>query len=178
MRKSCMSPRQTLTTLLLLVGIALLPSPLRAQWYNVRGTIYEHATLQPLPGANVAVADSTGKIVAGRQSQDNGQFMIPGVPTGNYTLKVSFMGFKPQSFALQLTGKGGNKKVQDILMREDATLLAETVIEVDAKETDAIDRVTVDKTVATYTDLWGRRLQGRPARKGIYIRGRRKEIVR
>lgn len=60
----------------------------------------------------------------------------------------------------------------------DTTLLAETVIEVDAKETDAIDRVTVDKTVATYTDLWGRRLQGRPARKGIYIRGRRKEIVR
>lgn len=125
--------------LFLLFSLALLPSLVWGQWFNVRGTVYEHATLQPLPGANVAVADSTGKIVAGRQSQENGQFVIPGVPVGKYTLKVSFMGFKPQSFSLQLTGKGGNKKVQDILMREDATVLAETVVEGKLPEMTVVD---------------------------------------
>ena len=72
--------------------------------------------------------------------------------------------------------RGGTIRLK--LCLADSTLLAESVIEVDAEEPDAIDRVTVDKSVATYTDLGGRRLQGRPARKGIYIRERRKEIVR
>lgn len=110
-----------------------------AQWYNVRGTVYENSTLQPLPGANVQVNDSTGKMVAGRQSQANGQFMIPGVPVGKYTLKVSYMGYKTQSFALTLTGKGGNKKMQDILMKEDAKLLAETVVEGKLPEMTLVD---------------------------------------
>ena len=127
---------------LVLIAIAFFPSTAVAQWFNVRGTVYESSTLKPLPGANVQVNDSTGKMVAGRQSRDNGQFMIPGVPVGNYTLKVSFMGFKTQSFQLTLKGKGGNKKVQDILLKEDATLMAEAVVEGKMPE-----MVVVDDTV-------------------------------
>lgn len=127
---------------LTLIAIAFFPNTAVAQWFNVRGTVYESSTLKPLPGANVQVNDSTGKMVAGRQSRDNGQFMIPGVPVGNYTLKVSFMGFKTQSFQLTLKGKGGNKKVQDILLKEDATLMAEAVVEGKMPE-----MVVVDDTV-------------------------------
>ena len=74
---------------LALIAIAFFPSTAVAQWFNVRGTVYESSTLKALPGANVAVNDSTGKMVAGRQTQDNGTFLIPGVPAGKYTLKVS-----------------------------------------------------------------------------------------
>jgi hypothetical protein len=112
-----------------LVAIFLFSPTALAQWFNVRGTVYESSTLKGLPGASVVVNDSTGKMVAGRQTTDNGQFMIPGVPVGKYTLKVSFVGFKTQSFALNLAGKGGNKKVNDILLKEDATLMAEAVVE-------------------------------------------------
>lgn len=116
-----------------------LTEPAFAQWFNVRGTVYESSTLKPLPGANVAVNDSTGKLVAGRQTQNNGQFMIPGIPVGKYTLKVSFMGFKTQSFQLDLSGKGGNKKVQDVLLREDATLMTEAVVEGKLPEMTIVD---------------------------------------
>ncbi len=124
---------------LLLAAIILCPEPAQAQWFNVRGTVYESSTLKALPGANVAVNDSTGKMVAGRQTQDNGTFLIPGVPAGKYTLKVSFMGFKPQSFQLTLSGRSGNKKVADILLREDATLMAEAVVEGKLPEMTVVD---------------------------------------
>ena len=133
---------------LALIAIFFLSAPAAAQWYNVRGTVYESSTLKPLPGANVQVNDSTGKMVAGRQSQENGQFMIPGVPVGKYTLKVSFMGFKPQTFQLNLTGKGGNKKVQDVLMREDATLMAEAVVEGKLPEMTIVDDTVVYNAAA------------------------------
>ena len=110
------------------VAIFFFASPAAAQWFNVRGTVYESSTLKGLPGASVVVNDSLGKMVAGRQTTDSGHFMIPGVPAGKYTLKVSYMGFKTQTFALNLAGKGGNKKVSDILMKEDATLMQEAVV--------------------------------------------------
>ena len=123
----------------LFIAFFFLAEPAAAQWFNVRGTVYESSTLKGLPGASVTVNDSTGKMVAGRQTTSNGQFMIPGVPVGKYTLKVSFMGFKTQSFALNLTGKGGNKKVNDILLREDATIMKEAVVEGKMPEMTIID---------------------------------------
>ena len=42
----------------------------------------------------------------------------------------------------------------------------------------AIDRIPAESQAAIFTDLQGRRLQGRPSRKGIYIRNGRKEIVK
>lgn len=124
-----MTTRQTLMAVVLtLLTVFFYSSPVAAQWFNVRGAVYESSTLKGLPGASVIVNDSTGRMVAGRQTLDNGHFMIPGVPAGNYTLKVSFMGFKTQTFALNLKGKGGNKKVNDILLKEDATLMQEAVV--------------------------------------------------
>ena len=123
-------------------------APAQAQWFNVRGTVYESSTLKGLPGANVQLNDSTGKMVAGRQTTSNGQFMIPGVAAGHYKLKVSFMGFKTQEFALNLAGKGGNKKVSDILMREDATLMKEAVVEGKLPEMTIVDDTVVYNAAA------------------------------
>ena len=97
-------------------------------WYNVRGTVYDSSTLKTLPGASVQLNDSTGKMVTGRQTSDNGQYLLPGIPLGKYTVKISYMGYKTQTFTLTLTGKGGNKKVQDILLKEEATLMEEAVV--------------------------------------------------
>ena len=133
------SSHRVLAVVLSLIALFFLVAPAAAQWFNVRGTVYESSTLKGLPGASVVVNDSTGKLVAGRQTQANGQFMIPGVPVGKYTLKVSFMGFKTQQFALNLSGKGGNKKVNDILLKEDATMMKETVVEGKMPEMTVVD---------------------------------------
>ena len=135
---------------MVVAAVFLCPEPVQAQWFNVRGTVYESSTLRVLPGANVAVNDSTGKMVAGRQTQENGSFLIPGVPAGKYTVKVSFMGFKTQSFQLNLSGKSGNKRVQDILLKEDATLMAEAVVEGKLPEMTVVDD-TVMYNAAAFT---------------------------
>lgn len=135
-----MNLRHTLITLLTtLTAFFLCASPAAAQWFNVRGTVYESATLKGLPGASVVVNDSTGKMVAGRQTNEGGHYMIPGVPIGRYTLKVTFIGFKPQTFALHLTGKGGNKRVNDIMLKEDATMMAEALVEGKLPEMTIVD---------------------------------------
>jgi hypothetical protein len=131
-----------------LIALLLPGAPAFAQWFNVRGTVYESSTLKGLPGASVLVNDSTGKMVAGRQTTNNGHFLIPGVPAGNYTLKISYMGFKTQSFALQLSGKGGNKKVADVLMKEDATLMQEAVVEGKLPEMTVADDTVVYNAAA------------------------------
>lgn len=117
-------------------------------WYNVRGTVYDSQTLDRLPGASVQLNDSTGKMVAGRQTQQNGQFLLPGVTAGRYTLKVSFIGYKPQSFSLDLKGRGGNKKVQDILLREEATLMQEAVVTGQMPEMTVVEDTTVYNAAA------------------------------
>lgn len=129
--------------LLMLIVLFFVESPAAGQWFNVRGMVYESSTLKGLPGASVALNDSTGRLVAGRQTMENGGYLIPGVPSGKYTVSVSFVGFKRQTFALELRGKGGNKKVQDVLMKEDATLLQETVVEGKLPEMTVVDDTVV-----------------------------------
>lgn len=144
-----MTSRQTLLAMALsFIAIFFFSSSATAQWFNVRGTVYESSTLKGMPGASVVVNDSTGRLVAGRQTNDGGHFMIPGVPAGSYTLKVSFMGFKAQSFALTLKGKGGNKKVQDILLKEDATLMQEAVVTGKLAEMTVVDDTVVYNAAA------------------------------
>jgi len=106
---------------------------------NVRGTIFEHSTLQPLPGASVRLLDEKEVLVSANVTQKNGQFLLPKIPSGTYTLKVSFMGYKEQAFTLKLPRKSGNFKVDDILMREEATMMKETVINGQMPEMTVVD---------------------------------------
>lgn len=130
--------RQILSILLILVCLCL---PVKAQQHtttsttstqvakiNIRGTVFENETLDPLEGASVKVTDADGKMIAGAMTKKNGQFVLPDVPTGDYTMSVSFMGYKTQTFKLTLPKKSGNFKVNDVMMREDAKMLAETVV--------------------------------------------------
>lgn len=96
---------------------------------NIRGTVFENESLQPMMGASVKLFDAKEKMVSGQSTLKNGQFLLPDIPSGIYTLKVSFMGFKEQSFKLTLPKKAGNFRVNDILMREEATLMKEAVVE-------------------------------------------------
>ena len=116
---------------LLLILALLSTTLLRGQGtatLNIRGTVYENQSLHPLEGAQVRLTDAAGKLVSGNLTGKNGQFLLPGIPTGTYTLTVTFMGFKEQRFTLTLPRKSGNYKVADVLMREDAKVMAEATV--------------------------------------------------
>ena len=106
---------------------------------TVRGMVYENQSLDPLEGAQVRLLRPDSTQAAGALVGKNGLFTLPGIPSGTYVLKVSFMGFKDQRFSLTLPRKSGNYRVKDILMREDAKVMAEAVVEGKLAEMTVID---------------------------------------
>ena len=116
---------------------------------NIRGTVFENDKLQPMEGAAVKLFNERDSMITGATTKQNGQFLLPGIPSATYTLQVSFMGFKTQKFKLTLPQKSGNFKVADVMMREDATIMAEAVVEGKLPE-----MTVIDDTVAYNADAF------------------------
>lgn len=101
---------------------------------NVRGIVFDSSTLHTMPGAAVKLFGPQDSLIVGGVTEQNGQYLLPSVPTGTYTLQVSFLGYKTQRLSLTLPNKTGNYKVSDVLMREEAKLLDEAVVTAKAME--------------------------------------------
>ena len=121
----------------------------QAMLLNIRGTVYENEKLHPMEGAAVKLYNERDSMVTGATTKQNGQFILPGIPAATYTLQVSFMGFKTQKFKLTLPQKSGNYKVADVMLREDATVMAEAVVEGKLPE-----MTVIDDTVAYNADAF------------------------
>ena len=137
-------------SLLLLLATTLIQAQQRQAFLlNIRGTVFENDKLQPMEGAAVKLYNERDSMITGATTKQNGQFLLPGVPAATYTLQVSFMGFKTQKFKLTLPKKSGNYKVADVMMREDATVMAEAVVEGKLPE-----MTVIDDTVAYNADAF------------------------
>ena len=106
---------------------------------NVRGMVYDNQTFDPLEGAQVRLFKSDSIQVAGAVVGKNGLFVLPNIAVGNYTLAVTFMGYKDQRFSLTLPKRSGNYRVKDVLMKEDARVMAEAVVEGKLAEMTVVD---------------------------------------
>ena len=142
--------RHIASLLLFLLAAAVAQAQVQAQAVlNIRGTVFENETLHPLEGAAVKLFNERDSMIAGVVTKQGGQFVLPGIPTASYTLQVTFMGFKTQKFKLSLPKRSGNFKVADVMMREDATVMAEAVVEGKLPE-----MTVVDDTVAYNADAF------------------------
>jgi outer membrane receptor protein involved in Fe transport len=61
---------------------------------RITGTVTDAATGKPISYATVAVLDGAGKVINGGVCGDDGKFVLPGIPSGTYTVQVSFLGYK------------------------------------------------------------------------------------
>ena len=135
--------------LLLLATTQMSAQQKQAMLLNIRGTVFENETLHGMEGAAVKLYNERDSMIAGATTKQNGQFLLPNIPSNKYTLQVSFMGFKTQKFKLNLPQRSGNFKVADVMMREDATIMAEAVVEGKLPE-----MTVVDDTVAYNADAF------------------------
>ena len=159
MNKSCRNTLRHIALLLLLAVPSLAssqgkapstPVPQGSGWLlNIRGTVFENEKLHPMEGAAVKLYNERDSMIAGVLTKQNGQFLLPSIPSATYTLQVSFVGFKEQKFKLTLPQRSGNFKVADVMMREDATVMAEAVVEGKLPE-----MTVVDDTVAYNADAF------------------------
>lgn len=82
----------------------------------------------PLDFATVILLDSAGKSTGlGTETDLDGNFSIPAVPDGNYTLKVSYVGNVDQERPVKVSGKDVN--VGTLRLANDTKVLQEVVVE-------------------------------------------------
>ena len=114
--------RTTVTTLLFGLLLLTLGTPAaHAQTGRITGTVTDEAGL-PLPGANVQLIE----MERGVATSTEGRYELIGVPAGEHTVRVSFIGFVP--LEEQLTLAAGQTLTYDVTLRTDVTELGEVVV--------------------------------------------------
>ena len=106
---------------------------------NIRGTVFDNQTLEPMQSATVKLFNAKDSLITGTITTERGQFLLPNIKAGKYTIKVSFIGYKEQIFSITLPERSGNFKVNDIMMRENVTMMKEAVIEGKLPELTVVD---------------------------------------
>lgn len=97
-----------------------------AEERSVRGKVYDAEQLDPMPGATVQAYDSAGIYVSGAATDARGAFRLRKLQPGKYQFKISFMGYKPQTVQVDLTGDRTTVRLKDILLREAVYQMGET----------------------------------------------------
>ncbi len=90
------------STLFMLTGLALF-----AQTGNLKGRVVDSNNLS-LPGASIYTND----MQIGSITDVNGNYVITGLSAGEYTLKVSYIGFQPKEFKVTITA--GKTTIQNL----------------------------------------------------------------
>jgi len=88
------------------IALFLLPGLAWAQQGTVTGTVTEEETGDVLPGATVQVVD----LGTGAAADANGQYRITGVPAGEQTVRVSFVGYEASERTVNVP-EGGTVRV-------------------------------------------------------------------
>ncbi len=85
---------------------------------RLTGTVRAAATGAPLAGATVSLADPRGEVVAARSTDSHGQYVVPDLAPGRYTLALSAPGCQPA--AMPVTVTDGDATSQDAELRAGA----------------------------------------------------------
>ncbi|MFK7845445.1 MAG: TonB-dependent receptor [Rhodothermales bacterium] len=106
----------------LLIILLLIPGLAVAQNGQISGQVTDAVSGQPLPGVNVVIQE----LLTGAATDLDGQYLIPDVAPGEYTLIASFIGFKQFSRAITVTA--GGELTENIPLIEDLIGLEEIVV--------------------------------------------------
>ncbi|MEO6036770.1 MAG: TonB-dependent receptor, partial [Saprospiraceae bacterium] len=110
---------------LLIAALLALPLLLPAQTSTLRGRVLDQQSETPLAGATVQILDL--EPIIGALSDADGFFTLKNVPVGRQTLRISYLGYEPQTVPNILLTAG--KEVQlDLRLEESFTSVTEVVI--------------------------------------------------
>lgn len=106
----------------------------RAYTQTIRGRVLDHVLKTGLPGASIIILDSEPQI--GTVTDMDGNFVLPGVPTGRVSLRVSFMGYE-NAILREIPVTSGKEVVLNIALQESLVQMQEVVVtgKSDPKET-------------------------------------------
>jgi hypothetical protein len=164
----------------LAAGIATLASAQAGSPHTLRGVVRDSATGETLARASVTIEGTT----IGAQSNTDGRFVLPGVPSGAQTLVVRYIGYNPARFSLNGAADTTTlvvKLVQAQIRLSDVVVIGQRSQGVDAGQ--RVSEITVSPEQVATTPSVGekdifRTLQLLPGvsnankgNSGLYIRG-------
>ncbi|MCL2737949.1 MAG: TonB-dependent receptor, partial [Bacteroidales bacterium] len=94
-----------------------------AQTGEIRGTIIDKSTGEPIVGAAVGVVSLT----IGAAADVGGNYIVRGVPPGTYTLRISFLSYKTVELT-DIAVEAGQSTEANVAMEEATTELGEVVV--------------------------------------------------
>ncbi len=104
-------------TLFLLTNLAI------AQTGKITGTITDNSQT-PLMGVNVSIANTK----TGTQTNENGTFEITNLENGNYTLSLSYLGFRTREISFSISNSQ-NVELATIILYEGNEILNEVIVQ-------------------------------------------------
>jgi len=131
-----------LNTLLLSL---LLPFSLLAQvsTQDIRGTITDKATQQPLVGATVQV--SSVDPPKGVTTDIDGEFLIEGVPVGRHRIEVSYIGYEPYVVEDAILNSA-RELVLDVALSEESVMMNEVVVKARSHGNEPLNELAIVST--------------------------------
>lgn len=116
---------------------------------TISGLLKDKATKQYLPFVNIALTThSDSSFVAGTVTNEEGQFILNNVKSGNYFLSFSYVGYHPQTIPLQVGRLNQYLDLGILELEETATTLNEVVV---TGQQDAVAE-TLDKKTFNVAD--------------------------
>jgi len=113
--------------------------------YNLSGTVNDSQTRESLIGATVYV-EELGK---GTMSDLDGNFTIKGIPSGNYDVRVSFIGYDNQVQNVSLVNRDG---VLNISLKPTLMEIGEATVVAQANQQSATQMVSLQRKSASVID--------------------------
>ena len=97
---------------------------------NVSGKIIDSKTGEGLEYANISITNAKwNKVIEGTISGQNGKFSMSGVLTGEYILKINYLGYKAKEVEFNLTKKDPDINLKEIKLEVSSEMLSEITID-------------------------------------------------
>lgn len=112
-----------IATILILSTLSLVANTLTGQ---LKGKIIQSENRAPLAYATVGIYQLDSTLVKGVITDINGSFVIENLPFGEYSLKVSFIGYKDVSMRIEVDN--ALIELEDIQVAEDTEMLNSAVV--------------------------------------------------
>jgi len=112
-------------TLWILLSAFLLPLFMAAQTQTLRGNVYDQQSETPLVGATVQLITDAQPM--GATTDINGAFILKNVPVGRQALRITYLGYEPQTVS-NLLVTAGKEVLLDVRMQESFSKLNEITV--------------------------------------------------
>lgn len=106
---------------------------------TIRGTVTDKASGHPMPDVTIMLQDIPGK---GTTSDENGQFVITGVPVGRHNVQATYLGYEPGIFREVLVTSAKEVSLE-ISLKENVRELGEVVIRPQINKEQPLNKMVV-----------------------------------